>query len=190
MFEMVCRQLHKWHNTEFGDFSISCNFTRITISENDFVSKINEISSKYVFDKSKIIMEITEGAIEENHNKAMKNISKCKKMGFRIALDDLGNGYTSLANLCEYPIDVVKIDRDILLKAEKNGKDLFVGIIALAHSLGLKVVCEGVETKEQNALVQETNCNYIQGWYYSLSYPQEQAENFAKDYHNKLLNAN
>jgi len=187
MFELVCRQLHKWRNTEFDAVTVSCNFTRITISEDDFADNIREISERYVFEKRKLIIEITEDAIEKNRDVAMSNISKCKKMGFRIALDDMGSGYTSLINLCEYPIDIVKIDRDILLKTDKpNGRALFAGIVALAHSLGLSVVCEGVETEEQNSLVESTDCDYIQGWYYSRALPDSEAEKFAREYVEKL----
>lgn len=187
MFELVCRQLHKWNDTEFGNLTISCNFTRITISEDDFAEKIKEIAEKYVFRKNQLIIEITEDALEKNRDIAMSNIYKCKEMGFKIALDDMGSGYTSLINLCEYPIDIVKIDRDILLKTDKqNGKDLFVGIIALAHSLGLTVVCEGVETEEQNRLVETTDCDFIQGWYYSRALPERESEEFAREYTRKL----
>ena len=186
MFERVCRQLHKWKDTEFDSYTLSCNITRITISEPDFVAKIKEIARKYVFDRKKLLIEITEDAIEENMEVAMNNILRSKELGFRIALDDMGSGYTSLINLCEYPIDVLKIDRDILLKADKiNGKKLFVGVISLAHSLNLKVVCEGVETEEQNDLVLGTECDYIQGWYYSKPLPEDEATAFAKEYMKK-----
>ncbi len=168
MFECVCQQLERWRGTKYENISISCNFTRITLSEDDFIENITRISQKYDFDKTKIIIEMTEDAIEKNREKAMKNVQACKKMGFSIALDDMGSGYTSLANLCDYPIDIVKIDRDILLKTDKErGKALFYGIIALAHSLGLKVVCEGVETDDHNSFVSGTECDLIQGWYYS-----------------------
>ena len=177
MFEMVCRQLEKWHNTEFSHIIISCNFTRITLSENGFVDKIKRICDKYTFDKSRVCIEITEDAIEKNIENALSNIVECKKLGFKIALDDLGSGYTSLANLCDYPIDVVKIDRDILLKAnETRGKSLFDGIVELAHKLNLKVICEGVETEEQNSFVAQSNCDYIQGFYYYKPLPNEESE--------------
>ncbi len=190
MFEMVCIQLHKWKDTEFDNITISCNFTRITLSEDDFFEKIKDISNKYVFEKSKLIIEITEDAIEKNRENALNNVLKCKNFGFKIALDDLGSGYTSLLNLCEYPIDIVKIDRDILLNTDKkNGKDLFIGIIALAHSLNLKVVCEGVETNEQNALVTNSDCDFIQGWYYSKALPTREGEEFIHKYSKNNLNA-
>lgn len=179
MFELACRQLEKWKNTEYKDISISCNFTRITLSEEDCIDKLFAISEKYDFDKSKLAIEITEDAIEKDRETAKVNVRRCKELGFRIYLDDLGSGYTSLANLCDYPIDVVKIDRDILLKTgTKRGKDLFAGIIALAHKLDISVICEGVETKEQNELVSESECDFIQGWYYSKPLPLEDSEAF------------
>ncbi len=181
MFELACRQLEKWNGTEYENVALSCNFTRITLSEENFIDKLLMISNSYSFDKSKIAIEITEDAIEKDRKTATKNVVRAKEHGFRIYLDDLGSGYTSLANLCDYPIDVVKIDRDILLKTElENGKKLFAGIIALAHNMDIKVICEGVETEEQNALVSDSDCDYVQGWYYSKALPLEECESFVK----------
>ncbi|MBQ4111035.1 MAG: EAL domain-containing protein [Clostridia bacterium] len=183
MFELACHQLEKWKDTEYKDISISCNFTRITLSEEDCIDKLKAISQKYDFDKSKLAIEITEDAIEKDRETAKANVKLCKELGFKIYLDDLGSGYTSLANLCDYPIDVVKIDRDILLKTStKRGKDLFLGIIALAHKLEISVVCEGVETEEQNLLVSQSDCDYIQGWYYSKALPTDECESFVKNH--------
>ena len=188
MFEKVCQKLSEWKDSELSDVALSCNLTRITISEKDFSEKIEEISNKYDFDRSKLVIEITEDSIEKNLVVAMFNIIKIKKLGFRIALDDIGSGYTSLVSLCEYPIDVVKIDREILLlAATEKGKKLFLGIVSLAHYLNLKVVCEGVETEEQNKLVSESDCDYIQGWYYTKALPENKAEAFARGYMNKFI---
>ena len=183
MFELACRQLEKWKYTEYKDISISCNFTRITLSEEDCVDKLIEISQRYNFDKSKLAIEISEDAIEKDREVAKRNVKRCKELGFKIYLDDLGSGYTSLANLCDYPIDIVKIDRDILLKTNTTrGKDLFSGIIALGHSLNVLVICEGVETEEQNTLVSQSDCDYIQGWYYAKALPLEECEAFVESY--------
>lgn len=186
MFEKVCEKLSQWKDSQYSDISLSCNLTRITISEKDFAEKIKEISNKYDFDRSKLVIEITEDSLEKNLVVAMLNIIEIKKLGFRISLDDFGSGYTSLVSLCEYPIDVVKIDREILLLAgTEKGKKLFSGIVSLAHYLHLKVVCEGVETEEQNKLVLESECDYIQGWYYTKALKEDKAEEFAKEYMTK-----
>ena len=186
MFEKACKKLSQWNGTEFGDISISCNFTRGTISEEDFRAKLKDITDRYAIDRSKLVIEITEDSIEKNLNIAIKNILWAKELGFGIALDDIGSGYTSLVNLCEYPIDIVKMDRKILLLAnEEKGKKLFLGIVSLAHYLNLKVVCEGVETEEQNSLVFDSDCDFIQGWYYSKGLSEENAEAFAHEYMNR-----
>lgn len=186
IFELACAQLEKWSNTEYKEISISCNFTRLTLSEEDCIDKLEKISKKYKFDKSKLAIEITEDAIEKDMEIATENVKRCKEMGFKVYLDDLGSGYTSLSNLCDYPIDVVKIDRDILLKTEMpKGKELFSGIIALANSLNIDVICEGVETEEQNTLVSQSDCDYIQGWYYAKAMPVEDCEDFIEGYARK-----
>lgn len=187
MFERACEKLSQWADTDFKDVTISCNFTRITISEKDFAEKIKEIAERYTFDRSKLIIEITEDSIEKNMDVARNNILKVKEAGFHIALDDMGGGYTSLTNLCEYPIDIVKLDRKVLLLTEKEcGKKLFLGLISLMRKLNFKVVCEGVETEEQNTLVSESECDYIQGWYYSKALPELSAESFYKEYMQKI----
>lgn len=185
MFEAVCKQLEAWQETEMSDITVSCNITRITLSENDFIERINAISDKYNFRKDKLILEITEDSMEKNVEKAKENVSACKKIGFKIALDDLGSGYTSLINLCSYPIDIVKIDRDIMLKTNRSkGKNLFSGVVSLAHNLDLKVVCEGVETDEQYKFVSQSECDYIQGWYFSKPFPATLAKDMF-DVHDK-----
>ena len=99
MFELACRQLEKWNDNEHKDISISCNFTRITLSEEDCVDKLREISGRYNFDKSRLAIEITEDAIEKDMETAKRNVILCKELGFMVYLDDLGSGYTALTNL-------------------------------------------------------------------------------------------
>lgn len=188
MFELACRQLEKWRDTEYKDISISCNFTRITLSEEDCIDRLKEISEKYNFDKSKLAIEITEDAIEKDRETATQNVKRCKELGFMVYLDDLGSGYTSLSNLCDYPIDVVKIDRDILLKTTTpKGKALFCGIVALAHNMDIAAIGEGVETEEQNILVSQSDCDFIQGWYYTKALPLEECEVFINAYNMSQL---
>ena len=187
MFDKVCAKLSEWKDTEFDDIGVSCNITRITISEKLFVAKIKEIADKYDFDRSKLILEITEDSIEKNMEIARNNVIKAKELGFGIALDDIGSGYTSLLSLCDYPIDIVKIDRAVILHADgESGRKLLLGIISLIRSLNMKSVCEGVETEEQNALLSESECDYIQGWYYSKGLCEDKAEEFFTEYMKKF----
>ena len=183
MYEKACRKLDEWVGTEFDHLTISCNFTRITISEPDFAEKVKEIASRYSFDRQKLIMEITEDSIEKNFEVARGNLYAAKALGFTVALDDIGSGYTSLKNICDYPIDLVKVDRAMLLLTNiERGKKLYNGIVSLMHSLDLKLVCEGVESEEQNAFISASDCDYVQGWYYSTALSEASAEAFARDY--------
>lgn len=183
MFEKVCEQLQLWKGSCLENLSLSCNLTRITISEENFVRKITEITEKFDFDREKLILEITEETLEKNREQALKNVRECKKLGFKIALDDFCSGFTSPINLCEYPIDIVKIDREVLLNINrKKGKDLFKGLVALGHSLELEIVCEGVENEEQHEYVNSTSCDYIQGWYFSKAIPVRGSEEFVRNF--------
>lgn len=175
IFEEACRQLERWHD-EGRPITISCNFSRITICRGDFVQRVEEICDRYVFDHASLVMEITEAVMESNREAAFANVSRCKEMGFRIALDDTGDGNTSFSDLRDYPIDVVKVDRSILNAAvTSRGAALLRGVIALVHSLDMKALGEGAETREQVELLREMGCDYIQGYYFYRPLPLSEA---------------
>ena len=115
----------------------------------------------------------------DNTPVAYSNVLACKQMGCQIALDDLGNGYSSLQDLCDYPIDMIKIDRHIMLKSTTpRGNALLQELTKLGHDLDMKVLCEGVETETEKRRVWEAGCDYIQGFYYSRVLPGEEADLF------------
>ena len=99
-----------------------------------------------------------------------------KKLGCRIALDDFGSGYTSFRDLCEYPVDIIKVDRDIVTRSSSaRGYAVLVGIIQMAHALRIRVLCEGIETENENKRAIDAECDYIQGFMYSRVLPLENA---------------
>ncbi len=181
IFNLACKQIETWETEGLHDLYISCNFTRITIDDEHFVTRIKRISDQYKFNRSHLILEITEDAMEVNKKNAFENISKCKALGFGIALDDAGSGYTSFSDLRDYPIDTVKIDRAILTSAiSEKGIALLKGMISLVHSLGMKAHCEGVETTHQIDLLRQLGCDNLQGYYFYHPLPQREA--------NRILN--
>ena len=176
IFEEVCKQLEAWQKNGH-QASISCNFTRITIGSKDFFSRLQKIVSQYFFDHAALVIEITEDSLEDQKKIAFENISKCKALGFQIALDDMGSGYTSFSDLRDYPIDIVKIDRSVLNSAVNlRGAELLRGMITLVKSLHMKVLCEGVENAQQVELLRQLGCDYIQGYYFYRALPVEEAE--------------
>lgn len=175
IFEQACRLLETWC-AQGRSLSVSCNFSRITIGRAGFVGRIGEICGRYDFDRRLLLMEITEAAMESNRDAAYANISRCKQMGFRIALDDTGDGNTSFSDLRDYPIDVVKVDRSILnAAATPRGAALLRGVVALVHSLDMSALGEGAETAEQVELLREAGCDYIQGYFYYRPLPLDEA---------------
>ena len=179
ILEEVCKQLEQWNLTGKGHLWISCNFTRLTVSRSDFVERFRAVLGKYQFSPSCLIIELTEDSLMDNTTVAYSNVLECKKMGCQIALDDLGSGYSSLQDLCDYPIDMIKIDRHILLKSTTpRGNALLQGLTKLGHDLGMKVLCEGVESETEKRRVCEAGCDYIQGFYYSHVLPRDEADLF------------
>ena len=173
MFEEACKQQEEW--ASFGkSMFLTCNFTRITIGESDFSERIFSIAKKYNFNRSRIVIEITEDCVETNSSVAFANIANVKRFGFTIALDDFGSGSTSFDDFSNYPVDIVKIDRQMLLDAEEeDGRKTLHNLISIASRMGMKVLCEGVEVKEQAEMLKSFGCDYLQGFYFGRPEPKE-----------------
>lgn len=181
MFEHACRLLEQW-NGKGRKMCVSSNFTRITIGQPDFIRRICRICEKYDFPHENMILEITEDVMEINREYAFENISRCKKMGFLIALDDVGSGNASFSDLRNYPIDIIKIDCAVLHAAvDEPGITLLKGMIDLAHSLDMKVICEGVETREQRELVQRLKSDYMQGFLFGRAISMREANRILEE---------
>ena len=144
---------------------LSCNFSRLTLSEKSAATRLAKIADEFGVDRSRLAVEITEREQETNTEQFCRNLKQIKEAGFRIFVDDLGTGVTSVRDLWSYPVDVVKIDRSMLLGTEEEqGRSAYRGLRNLAVELGYKVLCEGVETEEQHRFVLDAGCHYGQGF--------------------------
>ena len=114
-------------------------------------------------------LEITEGVLMDSYTHVVGALSALDEMGVKIAMDDFGTGYSSLSYLRNYPFDTVKIDRSFVndIIVDESDQKLVSAAIAMAHSLGLKVVAEGVETSEQLAMITSQGCDFAQGYLFS-----------------------
>lgn len=172
ILEECCRTLEEWKNTPKKNLWLSCNMTRITLSNEFFQLRFKEITGKYDFDISKLIVEITEDAFAESKKQVMENINVCKQLGCRIALDDFGCGFSSVKDLNDYPIDIIKIDRELIVESNtEKGKKLLIGIVKLSHFLGIEALCEGVETEDELTASTAAECDYIQGYLLARTNP-------------------
>ena len=178
MLEKTCRVLKEWSDTPFGDLRLSCNITRVTISSVEFVRDFQNILKKYKFDRSKLMLEITEDTLIDKAI-AYQNIVFCKDEGVHVAIDDLCAGHSSLEDLSDYPVDQVKLSRHMIVRtASKRGNALLQELINMAHRMDLEVVCEGIENEEQRNAVIDNGCDLVQGYYFSYVFPLDEAKDF------------
>ena len=182
MLRCACVQLQTWKREGRGTLWLSCNFTRQSIADEKILARVREIVEQYDFTRDRLVVELTEDSYTHDREAALRTIEGLHAMGLRIALDDMGAGYSSLSDLCTYPIDGVKIDRSILLDAEEErGRALLAGLVQLAHSMGIRALSEGVETKEQLDIALAAGCDSIQGFYFSRALPKREAERYLRE---------
>lgn len=188
MLEEACKLLEQWQSMG-KDYFLTCNLTRITISDQSLVEKVTTISGRYSFPKEKLIIEVTEGSIEEDKDSALRNIHSLKEIGFRIALDDFSTGYTAVNNLYEYTVDLVKIDRQMIIDAghDSHAAVFMKEIAKLCHDMNIHVLAEGVENENQAHLVRSARCDYTQGYFYARALPLREIIGFEKSYKAKMI---
>jgi diguanylate cyclase (GGDEF)-like protein len=170
------RQLRQWRATypTRSPLWISVNLSRRQLAHADLVQNVTRLLQESQMEPSRLMLEITEGAIMEDAEDAARTLATLRAMGLRVAIDDFGTGYSSLSLLQRFPIDVVKIDRAFVAELDtssSDGSQVLRAITSLANTLGLDVVAEGVERADQVALLQELDCTYGQGYYFA--YPQD-----------------
>lgn len=170
--EAACRQLSIWQE-EGKDYHISLNISGRQIPDGLTPQNLGDAAHRYGIDPSRLVLEITEGVLLADVNQALNWLNSVRALGFRIYLDDFGTGYSSLSYLKRFPVDTVKVDKSFIRDMGINTSDraLVEAIVAMARSLGLKVVAEGVENLAQLELLRLMNCRYIQGYYFSRPLP-------------------
>lgn len=181
MLRCACVQLQTWKREGCGTLWLSCNFTRQSIADEKILARVREIVEQYDFTRDRLVVELTEDSYAHDREAALRTIEGLHAMGLRIALDDMGAGYSSLSDLCTYPIDGVKIDRSIVIEsALPRARALLEGMIRLSHDMGIRVLCEGVEDKAMCDAVLAAGCDFIQGFYFSRVLPGREAESFLR----------
>ncbi|MGE7922786.1 EAL domain-containing protein [Viridibacillus arvi] len=154
---------------------IGLNISSVQLRERNFVEQVKTAIAKYNIDPSLIELEITESVVIDRLEETIEKLTALKKLGIALALDDFGTGYSSLNYLRRLPIDRVKLDRSFIQEMDEDPKmaTMVHYIIEMAHSLGLKVVAEGVETEKQMQMLNMLQVDKIQGYFYSRPITQE-----------------
>ena len=182
IWEKAVRQLAAWRGTEHGHLSISVNMSAKDFYSIDPYLVLTELADRYQVPCSHLRIEITETALLEDPANVNEVISRLRQRGFLVEIDDFGKGWSSLGLLKDIQADVLKIDMSLMQEIEHKPRSRIIleSIIDMAGSLGMDVICEGVETEEQLNLVKAMGCKHFQGYYFSCPVPPEQFGNCCK----------
>lgn len=168
----------------FAGLKIAINLSARQFQDSTLVPFILTTLNKYDIDSSQVEFEITESISMSNMNNTLRILSELKDVGLSIAIDDFGTGHSSLSYLKKFPIDILKIDKSFVDGIINDEEDRVIAqtIISMAHSLGLKTVAEGVETKEHVNMLQNMECDILQGYFFSKPISKDNFINFLKEY--------
>jgi diguanylate cyclase (GGDEF)-like protein/PAS domain S-box-containing protein len=164
-----CRQLAAWQATGLGDMRMAINVSAQQLRSEQFVDQVRSTIAVHGIRPQDLELEITESVAMSDPQAAIRQLQALRDLGVQLAIDDFGTGYSSLAYLRQLPLTVLKIDRLFVKDIEVDGNNAAISgsILALAHSLGLKVVAEGVETSAQRDFLRKRSCEYLQGFYFA-----------------------
>src|SRR3989344_1089097 len=160
------------------NFSLCVNISPRQFRQNDFVERVEHSLKQHGLPFSLLKLEITEGIVIHNLDDTISKMRRLKKLGVSFAMDDFGTGYSSLPYLKRLPVDTLKIDQSFIRDAttDPNDAQIIRAIVAMARSLGLKIIAEGVETSEQLEFLQGLGCHLYQGYLHSRPLPVEELQ--------------
>jgi diguanylate cyclase (GGDEF)-like protein len=173
--QKVIEQIAQWRSSGLDIKPVSINFSIIQLHDSDYIRYLQSLLEEYQVKPENLEIEITENIFMENKQITSTFLGQLKEIGISIAIDDFGAGYSSLNYLTFLPVDIVKLDRSLSLRfLELDNIKVMDSLISLVHSLGLKVVAEGIEHLEQVLRLSQVDCDYIQGYYFSKPLEAEQ----------------
>jgi diguanylate cyclase (GGDEF)-like protein len=163
----ACLQAQTWLTEGYKRLTVAVNLSGIQLQRGNVIRQVEQVLEETQIDPAMLELEITESTIMSNPERVIDILKKLKDIGVRLAVDDFGTGYSSLNYLKKFPIDELKIDAAFVKDVETNSDDraIIKSIIALAKTMKLKVVAEGVETRKQEEILKDFGCDYIQGYY-------------------------
>ena len=177
VLEQAIMQTRKW-NQQGHDLSVGINLSARQFMQADLVDQIKMLIQQYEIKPDNIDLEITETIAMQDADNSINKMHMLKELGVKLSMDDFGTGYSSLSYLHQFPLDVLKIDRSFVKDIVGNSEDGAIAraVIAMAHSMNLVVIAEGVETEEQYQFLKDNECEIIQGYLISKPVPAKEFE--------------
>jgi len=179
----ACAQLQRWIAQGLPPLRVAVNLSVRQLLQKDFAATVEAALADTGLAPHLLELEITEGTLMEHAADTLSALHRLRELGVRLSIDDFGTGYSSLSYLKRFPVDIIKIDRSFVRDLPQDADDaaIVTAIIALAHSLRLEVVAEGVETEAQLRFLQAQRCDLLQGYHLSPAIPAEQFERLILD---------
>lgn len=176
----ACRQAREWSDSGLCDLPVSVNVSMDQIYQGNFPETVARVLEEAGLPAKRLKLELTESVIMADVDEALDVLQQLSQIGVTLAIDDFGTGYSSLSYLQRLNVDVLKVDRSFITNMAKRSGDAVIveAIITLAHNFGMRVIAEGVESKEQVEFLQALKCDEIQGYYYSKPLPKESVDDF------------
>jgi diguanylate cyclase (GGDEF)-like protein len=175
VLKTACAQNMAWQREGLPAVSMAVNLSPRQFTDENLLKDIDEVLTSTGMPAHMLHLEITEGMVTQNVDRAIELLDAIQSRGVRLAIDDFGTGYSSLAFMKQFPIDTIKIDRSFVLDLENSNEDRAIAkaIISMGKALGMTVVAEGVETPEQDAFLRGNECDELQGYLFSRPVPAE-----------------
>lgn len=188
VLQTACTAAKEWNEEHGLDIRIAVNVSAAQFSQSDIVAFVEKTLRETKLDPHKLELEVTESVFMDDIQHTIQTLQNLHSIGVELAIDDFGTGYSSLSYLRQFPIDRLKIDQSFIRNAlnEKDDASIARTIVRLGHSLNLKVIAEGVETKEHEKFLIEEECDEVQGFRYSRPVPNEDFLKFALNYKGDL----
>ncbi len=185
MWEQACIAIRSWLDNGYTPLPISVNLSRIHFKYEHLVETIEDLVKKYDIPKKYLELELTESAFLDNEGAVNSTIVRLQNLGFTIAMDDFGMGYSSLNMLRKLPVNILKLDRGFINEATCTERGFIVlnHVIHMAKDLKATVVCEGIETEEQANTLKTAGCDIAQGFLYARPMPLEEYDEYV--YHHE-----
>ncbi|MCQ4167247.1 EAL domain-containing protein [Tahibacter harae] len=182
VIDRACATLARWREQGVDDVVMAVNVSVLQLLRGELPRRLGEILAEHGVAPAQIELELTESTIMNNAEQSVRTLNELKAIGVSLAIDDFGTGYSSLSYLKRLPIDTLKIDKEFVgdITSDPDDEAITATIITMAHSLGLNVIAEGVETHEQLEYLREQGCDEIQGNWLSLPLSAERCLEFLK----------
>jgi EAL domain-containing protein (putative c-di-GMP-specific phosphodiesterase class I) len=182
VLKTACAQNVAWQRDGLPPLCMAVNLSARQFTDENLLQDIVTVLEESGMRPELLELELTESMVMQHPEQARKLLTAIKQMGVRIAIDDFGVGYSSLAQIKRFPIDTLKVDRSFIRDLAENAEDRAIteAIITMGKTLSLTVVAEGVETQEQQSFLSDHACDAMQGFYFSKPIPHDEFASFMR----------